>query len=88
MFAGMGRIHAARILVSSLPDQLTGSSVNGELLGYIKFFGVWDATPVLADVVARNPGEGGTKAEKKAWENEYKVGFRMLDPVELLTNVS
>ena len=69
----MGRIHAARILVNSLPDQLTASNSDGELLGYVKFFGVWDAVPLLAELAARDPGENGTKAEKKAWEKEYKV---------------
>lgn len=71
----MGRIHAARVLVNSLPDQLTASNSDGELLGYVKFFGVWDAVPLLADLATRDPGENGTKAEKKAWEKEYKVRF-------------
>jgi hypothetical protein len=70
----MGRITAARTLIQSLPDSLASSSTDGgELLGYIKFFGVWDAVPVLASLVAQDPGENGTKTEKRAWEKEYKV---------------
>jgi hypothetical protein len=68
----MGRLHAARLLVSSLPDALTGSSANGELLGYARFFSVWDAPSALASIVSQNPGEDGTKSEQKAWEQEYK----------------
>ncbi|KAJ1303944.1 hypothetical protein OPQ81_008355 [Rhizoctonia solani] len=70
---GMGRLHAARLLVSSLPDALTGSSANGELLGYAKFFSVWDGPSTLADIISQNPGENGTKAEQKAWEQQYKA---------------
>ncbi|CAE6488486.1 unnamed protein product [Rhizoctonia solani] len=70
---GMGRLHAARLLVSSLPDALTGSSANSELLGYAKFFSVWDAPITLAEIVAQNPGENGTKNEQRAWEQQYKA---------------
>ncbi|ELU41262.1 nuclear pore complex protein [Rhizoctonia solani AG-1 IA] len=69
---GMGRMHAARLLVSSLPDALTGSSANGELLGYARFFSVWDAPSVLESIVAQNPGENGTKVEQREWEQQYK----------------
>ncbi|CAE6457760.1 unnamed protein product [Rhizoctonia solani] len=70
---GMGRLHAARLLVSSLPDALTGSSANGELLGYARFFSVWDAPSTLADLISQNPGEDGTKTEQRAWEQQYKA---------------
>ncbi|KAF8699585.1 Nuclear pore protein, partial [Rhizoctonia solani] len=69
---GMGRMHAARLLVSSLPDALTGSSANGELLGYARFFSVWDAPSVLESIVAQNPGENGTKVEQREWDQQYK----------------
>lgn len=80
---GMGRINAARTLIQSLPESLASSSTSqhgGELLGYIKFFGVWDAIPALEAIKAQDPGEDGTKAEKRAWEKEYKVRclFRVL----------
>ncbi|KAG8702888.1 Nucleoporin nup84 [Ceratobasidium sp. 394] len=73
---GMGRLNAARILIQSLPDSLASSSTDdGELLGYIKFFGVWDTVPVIEAIRARDPGEDGTKAEKRAWEKEYKTAL-------------
>ncbi|KAF8597694.1 hypothetical protein BDV93DRAFT_562022 [Ceratobasidium sp. AG-I] len=41
------------------------SNNDRELLGYVEFFGVWGAVPLLADLTARDPGENRTKAEKK-----------------------
>ncbi|KAG8724644.1 Nucleoporin nup84 [Ceratobasidium sp. 395] len=73
---GMGRLSAARILIKSLPDSLASSSTDGgELLGYIKFFGVWDSIKDIANTRARDPGLDGTKAEKRAWEKEYKAAL-------------
>ncbi|EUC55936.1 nuclear pore complex protein [Rhizoctonia solani AG-3 Rhs1AP] len=70
---GMGRLHAARLLVSSLPDALTGSSANGELLGYARFFSVWDGPSTLAEIISQNPSDNGTKNEQRAWERQYKA---------------
>ncbi|QRV95712.1 nuclear pore complex protein [Ceratobasidium sp. AG-Ba] len=75
---GMGRINAARTLIQSLPESLASSSTSqhgGELLGYIKFFGVWDAIPAIEAIKAQDPGEDGTKNEKRAWEKEYKTAL-------------
>ncbi|KAG9086114.1 Nucleoporin nup84, partial [Ceratobasidium sp. 392] len=76
---GMGRLQAARSLTNSLPESLASSSTDGgELLGYQKFFDVWDMMDGIGTIKAQDPGEDGTKTEKRAWEKEYKAALDML----------
>lgn len=74
-FLGSGKVHAAKTLLSMLPEQLRGikdvSEHSAEFFHYLQFFTIWD----LLDRVAESQAQESiytTKGAKATWLNSFK----------------